>query len=94
MNCCVCRRIFSGYGNKPFPFSPPGDEHSRACDGCNTTLIIPTRLLCCSLKLTSPLDAHMFAQRYAHALRVRHYPRCGNLVDDLLKEYRQKASST
>ena len=90
MSCCICRREFSGFGHNAFPFSAPGDGHAVACEGCNMTMVIHTRLLCASLKLTSPADAHAFAKRYAHALRVRKYPKCGHLMEDLLNEYRSQ----
>jgi hypothetical protein len=39
--CCLCGgKIFSGYGNNPYPLSDSG----ICCDDCNTNKVIPERL--------------------------------------------------
>lgn len=40
--CCLCGRIFRGYGNNPWPLSHDIDD--RCCDGCNDNKVIPSRL--------------------------------------------------
>jgi hypothetical protein len=37
--CCLCGRMFIGYGNNPWPLK--GD---RCCDGCNDSKVIPARI--------------------------------------------------
>jgi hypothetical protein len=38
--CCICKRIFYGYGNNPDPVEREG----RCCDDCNISHVIATRL--------------------------------------------------
>lgn len=38
--CCICGKVFWGYGNNPAPVKDKG----RCCDICNSTQVIPTRL--------------------------------------------------
>lgn len=40
--CCLCGRVFRGYGNNPWPLSHDIDD--RCCDGCNDSKVIPARL--------------------------------------------------
>ena len=40
--CCICGRIFNGYGNNPYPVSK--DVNARCCDQCNREAVIPARL--------------------------------------------------
>ena len=41
--CCICGKIFEGWGNNPYPVSEDPDD--RCCDFCNDTQVIPERLL-------------------------------------------------
>lgn len=45
--CCICGKPFIGYGNNPAPIKHKG----RCCDACNGQMVIPSRLLRCSLGL-------------------------------------------
>ena len=45
--CCICNKIFVGYGNNPAPITQEG----RCCDDCNTGKVIPARLIRYSLGL-------------------------------------------
>lgn len=38
--CCLCGKVFNGYGNDPWPVKDSG----RCCDKCNTEKVIPARL--------------------------------------------------
>ena len=38
--CCICKGIFFGYGNNPYPVESEG----RCCDDCNNSHVIATRL--------------------------------------------------
>jgi len=38
--CCICKEMFSGYGNNPFPIKNKG----RCCDNCDETIVIPKRI--------------------------------------------------
>lgn len=40
MRCCICGRLFTGYGNNPAPVKKAG----RCCDECNDYVVIPARL--------------------------------------------------
>ena len=40
--CCICGKIFNGYGNNLYPVSK--DETDRCCDRCNIDEVIPARL--------------------------------------------------
>ena len=40
MTCCICGKLFYGYGNNPEPIRKVG----RCCDECNQSLVIPARL--------------------------------------------------
>ena len=40
--CCICGKVFSGYGNNPWPVVK--DEMARCCDHCNDTVVIPERI--------------------------------------------------
>lgn len=40
MKCCICGRIFKGYGNNPAPVK----KHGRCCDDCNSSKVIPARM--------------------------------------------------
>lgn len=42
MECCICGRAFSGYGNNPDPVVK--DENARCCDDCNASVVIPKRI--------------------------------------------------
>lgn len=39
--CCICHKPIEGYGHNPFPVWPTG----RCCDRCNTTYVIPMRMM-------------------------------------------------
>lgn len=38
--CCICGKLFKGYGNNPVPVKPSG----KCCDFCNTNIVIPARI--------------------------------------------------
>ena len=40
--CCICGRIFRGWGNNPYPVVQ--DVEARCCDVCNATAVVPARL--------------------------------------------------
>lgn len=40
--CCICARIFNGYGNNPHPYFV--EEKGECCDYCNMKFVIPARL--------------------------------------------------
>jgi hypothetical protein len=90
--CCICRKGYSGFGNNSFPLRAQSDGRS-CCENCNFNLVIPVRLLCCSLNLKSVAETEAFGKRYLQAWRARDYKRCENLLPDLIKEYRAKAQS-
>ena len=39
--CCICGRVFSGWGNNPYPLA----ESGSCCDTCNDRYVIPARLI-------------------------------------------------
>lgn len=40
IKCSICGKIFYGYGNNAEPINK-----GRCCDTCNTTFVIPARIL-------------------------------------------------
>ena len=40
--CSICGRVFSGYGNNPYPVTK--GENDRCCDACNDSKVIPARI--------------------------------------------------
>lgn len=38
--CCICGKLFRGYGNNPIPVKPNG----KCCDSCNVNFVIPARI--------------------------------------------------
>jgi len=38
--CCICGKVFSGWGNNPWPV----EESGTCCDDCNSMYVIPARL--------------------------------------------------
>ena len=38
--CCICKKIFKGYGNNPMPVKKDG----VCCEECNESVVIPARL--------------------------------------------------
>ena len=38
--CCICGKVFTGYGNNPDPVKKNG----RCCDDCDNRYVIPARL--------------------------------------------------
>jgi hypothetical protein len=48
IKCCICGKIFIGYGNNPWPVVR--DEDARCCDECNWTKVIPARLKAMGVK--------------------------------------------
>ena len=40
LNCCICGRLFVGYGNNPYPVKKVG----VCCQECNDNVVIPARL--------------------------------------------------
>ena len=41
--CCVCGRMYEGYGNNPSPI--PHRDEERCCDDCNRRYVIPIRII-------------------------------------------------
>ena len=39
--CCICRKVYEGYGNAPHPYL----FHGRCCDKCNREYVIPLRYM-------------------------------------------------
>lgn len=39
--CCICGKIFRGYGNNTEPVKDKGS----CCDSCNYTYVIPERII-------------------------------------------------
>lgn len=40
--CSICGKLFTGYGNNPYPVTTGKDD--RCCDVCNDIVVIPSRL--------------------------------------------------
>ena len=40
--CCICGKVFEGWGNNPYPVVK--DEDARCCDDCNAIYVIPARI--------------------------------------------------
>ena len=40
--CCICKKIFKGWGNNPAPLKAEGE----CCDACNEIKVIPARIKC------------------------------------------------
>ncbi len=40
IKCCICGKMFSEYGNSPYPVKNAG----VCCDACNRDVVIPRRL--------------------------------------------------
>ena len=38
--CCICGKVFEGYGNDPWPVR----EEGRCCDDCNIKIVVPARI--------------------------------------------------
>lgn len=38
--CCICGKVFYGYGNNPYPVKDDG----RCCDECDELIVIPARI--------------------------------------------------
>lgn len=38
--CCICGKIFKGWGNDPWPVK----EEGQCCDKCNLDKVLPARL--------------------------------------------------
>ena len=41
-NCCICKKLFTGYGNNPYPIID--ESKAVCCDMCNQTKVIPARI--------------------------------------------------
>lgn len=41
--CCICKKVFYGYGNNPYPLR----ERGRCCDLCNMQVIKARMELIC-----------------------------------------------
>lgn len=50
MRCCICGKVFNGYGNNPYGalnfYSRPIKwlKNDRCCDDCNQEHVIPGRI--------------------------------------------------
>ena len=40
--CCICHKIFTDWGNDPWPVNK--DNDARCCDACNGIYVLPARL--------------------------------------------------
>lgn len=40
-SCCLCGKLFTGYGNNPWPLASNG---CRCCDECNLNKVVPARI--------------------------------------------------
>lgn len=40
--CCICHKIFTDWGNDPWPVVK--DEDARCCDDCDMNVVIPARI--------------------------------------------------
>ena len=38
--CCICGKVFEGYGNDPWPVQ----EEGKCCDDCNMEVVVPIRI--------------------------------------------------
>lgn len=38
--CCICGKVFKGWGNNPWPVR----ENGECCDICNWTKVVPARV--------------------------------------------------
>lgn len=38
--CCICGKVFEGYGNNPWPVR----ENGKCCDNCNLEVVVPVRI--------------------------------------------------
>lgn len=38
--CCICGKVFEGYGNDPWPVK----EKGTCCDKCNFEVVVPARI--------------------------------------------------
>ena len=41
--CCICGKVFKGYGNNPWPVNKEPD--ALCCDKCNEEVVVPERIL-------------------------------------------------
>ena len=41
--CCICGKVFRGYGNNPFPVVKA--DGAECCDECNLEKVIPARII-------------------------------------------------
>lgn len=41
--CCICGNEFEGFGNNPYPICE--DSRERCCDNCNSSVVIPERIM-------------------------------------------------
>jgi len=41
--CCLCGGEYTHYGNNPYPLG--NNPNDRCCDECNSTKVIPARIL-------------------------------------------------
>lgn len=40
--CCICHKIFTGWGNDPWPVVK--DDDARCCDDCDMNVVVPARI--------------------------------------------------
>ena len=40
--CCICHKIFTDWGNDPWPVVK--DDDARCCDACNDRVVLAARL--------------------------------------------------
>lgn len=40
--CCICHKIFTDWGNDPWPVVK--DDDARCCDACDMNVVVPARI--------------------------------------------------
>lgn len=46
--CCLCGKIFTDWGNNPYPVNE--DPNALCCDSCNMNIVLPARIVAMSRK--------------------------------------------
>lgn len=60
--CCICGKVYDGFGNNPYPYKKSG----RCCDQCNRDYVIPSRIMGIRLrgKGASEREVELAIRRY------------------------------
>ena len=43
--CCLCDGRYENWGNNPYPLCDETDYESRCCHACNSTKVLPARMV-------------------------------------------------